>query len=146
MQIKELARQTGVSAKTIRYYELIGLMPPPQRSANNYRQYALLDVERLRFIASARALGIPIKDTIEIVATREQGIAPCKRLLGALDQQLTEIDQRIADMLALRETLKQIKQKGAVLPQDDVAGENCVCYLVKTYRQSGQVVIRQETA
>ncbi len=54
MVIHKLAKQTGVPAKTIRYYESIGLLPRPKRAANNYRQYTPADGERLRFIASAR--------------------------------------------------------------------------------------------
>ncbi len=141
MQIKDLARQTGVSAKTIRYYESVGVMPPPRRGENNYRQYDAADVERLRFIASARGLGIALKDIAEILAARDDGIAPCDRVLDVLSHQLTEIDRRIADLLTLREVLQTIQQEGASLPRDDVAGEHCVCYLVKTYRQSGDVVI-----
>ena len=55
MVIHELAKHTGVPAKTIRYYECIGLLSRPKRAANNYRQYAPAEAERLRFIASARA-------------------------------------------------------------------------------------------
>lgn len=54
MKIQELARITGVSAKTIRYYEEIGLLPEPARGENNYRQYDERDVERLRLVAGAR--------------------------------------------------------------------------------------------
>ena len=51
MQIRDLVRASGVPAKTIRYYESIGLLPQAQRAANNYRRYQPTDVERLRFIA-----------------------------------------------------------------------------------------------
>src|SRR5690606_17345541 len=60
MQIREVARASGVPAKTIRYYEAIGLLPPASRAANNYRRYQAADVERLRFIASARSLGFSL--------------------------------------------------------------------------------------
>ncbi len=144
MQIKELAQQVGISAKTVRYYEGMGLMPPPKRSENNYRRYDDADVERLRFIASARSLGIAIKDIAEILAARDDGIAPCNRVLEVLSWQLSEIDRRIADMLKLRKTLQSIQQEGKVLPNDDVKGEHCVCYLVKTYQHTDAVVIEQE--
>jgi len=147
MVIHELAKQAGVSATTIRYYESIGLMPKPERSVNNYRQYASADVERLRLIAGARGLSFPLDDIADILQARDNGVAPCQRVLDALDQRLAEIDQRIADLLALRETLDQLKREGAALPLDDVRGEHCVCYLLKTYRESGRVIIhREETA
>lgn len=146
MQIRDLAQQAGVPAKTIRYYESVGLLPPPRRTANNYRVYTAADVHRLRFIASARALGLSTADIADILAARDQGLAPCARVLDALGERLAELDRRLADMLALRETLTQIKREGAALPLDDVQGEHCVCYLVKTYRDSGQVTIQQEPA
>lgn len=144
MVIHELAKQTGISAGTIRYYESIGLMPKPERSANNYRQYESGDVERLRLIAGARGLGIPLDDVADILRARDNDVAPCQRVLDALDQRLAEIDRRIADLVALRETLDQLKSEGAVLPLDDVRGEHCICYLLKTYRESGRVFVQRE--
>lgn len=137
MHIGDLAAQSGVAAKTIRYYESVGLLPPPTRAANNYRQYRAADVERLRFIASARGLGFTLTEVADILAARDQGIAPCDRVLGTLDRQLATLDQRIADLLMLREDLRRIRAQGAELPRDDVAGVACVYTLVTTYRANG---------
>lgn len=143
MVIHELAQQTGVPTKTIRYYESIGLLPRPKRMSNNYRQYAPADAERLRFIASARTLGFSLEDISEILAARDNGIAPCQRVLDAIGQRLNEIDRRIADLLTLRDSLKQLQSEGAILPLDDVRGEHCICYLLKTYRDTGQITIQK---
>jgi len=143
MVIRELAQQTGVPAKTIRYYESIGLLPRPRRAANNYRQYAPTDIERLRFIASARSLGFSLDDISEILAARDKGLAPCQRVLDTIAQRLNEIDRHIADLLSLRDALKQLHTEGAILPLDDLRGEHCICYLLKTYRDTGQVTIRK---
>ena len=144
MFIRDLSKLTGVSAKTIRYYETVDLMPLPKRDANNYRQYASDDIERLRFIASARSLGFSIKDISEFLLARDEGIAPCDEVLDKLAQKLDEVDRRIADMLVLRKILIDIHREGAKLPRNDIKGENCVCYLIKTYLGSGQVIIEQE--
>lgn len=141
MVIRELAQKTGVSAKTIRYYESIGLLPHPKRAANNYRQYAPADVERLRFIVSVRRLGFSLHDISEILAARDKGIAPCQRVLDTIAQRLKEIDRRIADLLTLRDSLRQLHTEGAILPRDDVSSEHCICYLLKTYCDTGQVTI-----
>jgi DNA-binding transcriptional MerR regulator len=143
MLIREVAQRAGVSAKTIRYYESIGLLPRPQRAANNYRQYAPADIESLRLIASARSIGLALDDISEIVAARDRGIAPCQRVLDTIARRLTEIDRRIADLLSLRDSLKQLHSEGTILPLDDVKGEHCICYLLKTYRDSGQVIIQK---
>jgi DNA-binding transcriptional MerR regulator len=133
MLIRELAQQTGVPAKTIRYYEDIRLMPRAARGANNYRTYTSADVERLRFIASARSLGLSLDDVAKILATRDAGLPPCEHVLTLIAERLADIDRRIADMLALREGLKRLYDTGATLPRDDVAFERCVCSLIKTY-------------
>lgn len=143
MVIGELAQKTGVPAKTIRYYESIGLLPRPKRAANNYRQYLPPDVERLSFIASARSLGISLGDISEILAARDKSIAPCQRMLDTMAQRLDEIDCQISDLLTLRGLLKQLCTEGAIRPLDGVSGENCICYLLKTYRGTGQVTIEQ---
>jgi len=143
MVIHELAKLTGVPAKTIRYYESIGLLPRPKRAANNYRQYTPADVERLRFIASARSLGFSLADVAEILAARGKGIAPCQRVLDGIGRQLAAIGRRISDLLALRESLKQLQTEGAILPLDDVRGDYCICYLLKTYRDTGKVLIQK---
>jgi len=143
MVIHELTHLTGVPPKTIRYYESIGLVPRPTRAENNYRQYTPADVERLRFIASARSLGFSLDDISEILTARDDGIAPCQRILDTIAQRLNEIDRRIADLLRLRDSLKQLHSEGAILPLDDVQGEHCICYLLKTYRETGQVIIQK---
>jgi hypothetical protein len=64
-------------------------------------------------------------------------------VLDAITKELAEIDRRIVDLLALREALTQLQKEGAILPLNDVEGENCVCYLLKTYRDTGEVVIHK---
>ena len=144
MLIRELAKQTGLTTTTIRYYESIGLIPSPQRAENNYRQYTREDADRLRFIVSARSLGFRLDDVTEFLGARDDGLLPCQRVLDSLDGHLADIDRRIADLLALRETLISIRQAAQALPQDKARAEQCVCYLLTVDRQSGQVLIQQE--
>jgi MerR family copper efflux transcriptional regulator len=144
MFIHELARTTGVSAKTIRYYESIGLMPDPQRAENNYRRYAPDAIERLRFIVSARSLGFNLADIGEFLSARDEGTLPCQRVLDSVDERINEIDSRIADLLALRDTLSQVRALGNDLPADKKCDEQCVCYIITTDRTNGQVTIQRE--
>ncbi len=144
MFIRDLAQHTDISAHTIRFYEAKGLLPAPQRAANNYRQYTPTDVERIRFIASARSLGFALDDIAEILTARDQGIAPCQRVLDVIRQRLEAIDHRIADLFALRESLAGLHAAGVTLPLDDIQGEHCVCSLLKTYRDTGKITIQRE--
>src|SRR5260221_11103627 len=116
MFIRDLARHTGLAATTIRFYEPRGLLPSPQRAANNYRQYTAADVERLRFIASARGLGLPLDDIGEILAARDQGIAPCQPVLNVMGQRLQAIDRHIANLLTLRESRVRMHSQRADCP------------------------------
>ena len=144
MFIHELARTTGVSAKTIRYYESIGLVPDPQRAENNYRQYAPDAIERLRFIVSARSLGFSLTDIGEFLSARDEGTLPCKRVLDSFDQRIADIDRRIADLLALRDNLSRVRADGAGLPPDKKCGDDCLCYIVTTDPENGLVTIQRE--
>jgi DNA-binding transcriptional MerR regulator len=129
MQIGELARQSGVSAKTIRYYESIGLLCPPSRGTNNYRQYTVQDQARLRFIAGARALGIDLATVKALVAAWEGTDAPCAAVQTTLAAQIARIDQQIAALVQLRTQLVQLHQEGATRPRDRT-GQACICALV----------------
>jgi DNA-binding transcriptional MerR regulator len=70
MRIQDLSQKTGVSAKTIRYYEDIGLLPAPAHGENNYRQYTEQDVERLSLVAGARRLELSLEDIREFLDHR----------------------------------------------------------------------------
>jgi DNA-binding transcriptional MerR regulator len=144
MFIQELAQLSGVPARTIRYYESIGLLPDPQRAANNYRQYTPDSVERLRFIVSARSLGFNLTDISEFLVARDEGTLPCQRVLDSFDQRILDVDRRIADLLALRDTLTRIRDDGAALPPDKKCDEQCVCYLITTNQKNGQIIIQRE--
>lgn len=130
MQIKELSRRTNLPAKTIRYYEEIGVLPPPARLPNGYREYEETAVSRIKLVAGARSLGLSLDDVGEILALRDRREAPCRVLLQMLDEKAAEIHQRIADLQRLEVELRELHALGRTFPTDDVAGKNCVCHLV----------------
>jgi DNA-binding transcriptional MerR regulator len=144
MFIHELTQLTGVPAKTIRYYESIGLLPRPQRAANNYRQYTPAAAERLRYIVSARSLGFSLADIIEFLTARDEGTLPCQQVLDSIDHRIVDIDRRIADLLTLRDTLTLIRSEGAALPPDKKCDDTCVCYFITTDHECGQITIQRE--
>lgn len=130
MKIQELAQKTGVSAKTIRYYEEIGILPAPARAENNYREYGEQDVNRLRLVAGARRLDLSLDDIREIIALRDRREAPCRVLLEHLERKADEIAERIREMKRLESELRSLHDLGLTFPTDDVDGKNCVCHLV----------------
>jgi len=130
MEIRELAESTGVSAKTIRYYEGINILPPPARKPNGYREYSEVDVDRLKLVAGARRLDFGLEEIKEILDLRDRNIAPCGVLLGLLEKKAAEIKIRIRELQALEKDLQHLNALGQTYPVDDVEGKNCVCHLV----------------
>jgi DNA-binding transcriptional MerR regulator len=136
MQINELEKMTGVSAKTIRYYEEIALLPPPNRKPNGYRDYSESDIERLKLVSGARRLDFSLAEIKEILDLRDRDIAPCGVLLELLDRKANEINQRIAVLKEMQDDLINLYSLGVTYPTDDVEGKNCVCHLVKTHAEN----------
>ncbi len=130
MQIKQLAALAKVSAKTISYYESIGVLPQPERSPNGYREYEGSDVERLKLVLGARRLEFSLEDVTEILAMLDRREAPCRRVLDKLVQKADEIANRITELQRLEQELRHLHELGQTFPTDDVDGKACVCHLV----------------
>ena len=133
MKISDLAEQTSVPTKTIRYYEHVGLLPAASRQPNGYREYREADVDRLRLVAGARRLDFSLAEISEIIDLRDRRIAPCGVLLELLDQKSEEISQRIAELRKVQKDLEALHSVGLTFPTDDVEGKNCVCHLVSEH-------------
>lgn len=106
--IGEASTLSGVSAKMIRHYESIGLIPPPARSFANYRLYSDADVHRLRFIRRARDLGFPMKRIEALLALwSDPGRSSAEVKRVALEH-VNELSERIRQMQAMQRTLEQL--------------------------------------
>ena len=135
MRIGELAQRQGVTTKTIRFYESIGLMPDPSRTASGYRSYEEPDAERLTFIKTAQRLGLSLDDIREIIAMRDSGTRPCGYVAEVLDRQLKDLDRRIREMRDLRDELRQLQHRAALEPDGDAA----YCQVIEHGRPPGPV-------
>ncbi|MBW6473191.1 MAG: MerR family transcriptional regulator [Anaerolineaceae bacterium] len=130
MKIQEVSIATGVSAKTIRFYEQSGVLPSPTRMPNGYRDYNQMDIDRLRLVAGARRLDLSLDDIREIIALRDHREAPCRVLLDRIQQKADEVAERINTLQQLEKELRDLHSLGSKFPVDDVDGKNCVCHLV----------------
>ncbi len=101
--IGRLARLAGVPVSTIRYYERSGLLPRPARSPSGYRLYDERDLERLTFIRSAQSVGFSLDDIRELLRLDERD--SCRRVRGILSRRLDEVERRLREITALRDTL-----------------------------------------
>lgn len=106
--IGEVARRTGVPAKTIRYYEETGLIPEAGRAANGYRVYDARAVHLLRFVKRARDLGFSMQEVSSLLALwadEDRSSADVKKLAT---QHLQDIERKIAELQSLRRTMQTL--------------------------------------
>ncbi|MEM6739538.1 MAG: Cu(I)-responsive transcriptional regulator [Pseudomonadota bacterium] len=105
--IGEAAERTGLPAKTIRYYEEIGLIRP-QRSANGYRAFNAASLHELTFVARARALGFSIEECRALLALYRDKARASAEVKAIAREHLAQIDAKIADLTAMRDTLAHL--------------------------------------
>ncbi len=129
MRIGELAAATGTTTKTLRFYEDSGLLPPTDRTRGGYRDYTEDAVHRLDFIRRGRAAGLTLAQIRDIIDVREAGTAPCRHVRDLFDARLTDLDQQIADLQALRETVVHLRDDAAHADPADCHPDEVCRYL-----------------
>ena len=127
LKIGELAARAGVGVQALHYYERLGLLPNPNRSAANYRLYPPDALRRVQFIKKAQALGFTLEEIKEILGLRAQGRAPCHCVAGVGKKHLQELDARIAALQEFRRALAAVvpKWEKETSRQRKCAGEFC---------------------
>ncbi|UNU22691.1 heavy metal-responsive transcriptional regulator [Microcoleus vaginatus] len=103
--IGELGKQVNLPTQTIRYYERLGLLDPPERTESQYRIYSADALERLRFIQKAKLFGLSLDEIKQLIEMRAGGIPPCASLQTMVKKHLDELDCHIQEMLAFRHEL-----------------------------------------
>lgn len=119
LTIGQAAEAVGLTRKAVRVYEARGLLPSAERSAAGYRLYGQEVIELLTFIRQARSLGLHLDDIREVLAIRDGGIPPCARVLDLLDNRIAELDATVAELLALRKTLTDTRQRAHDCADDE---------------------------
>jgi len=106
-----MARKTGCKVQTIRYYEQIGLMPAPPRSAGNRRLYATDHADRLAFIRHSRDLGFSLGAIRDLLSLTENPDQPCEAADRLARTHLVDVNSRIARLMALKAELERMAQQ-----------------------------------
>ena len=106
-RIGEVAAETGVTVETLRFYEKQGLLPPALRSPRGARRYGADVLPRVRFIKQAQVVGLTLRDISVLVTSRhDTSRTACKRIRAVLAQRLADIEQRVNEMQAFRDMLR----------------------------------------
>jgi DNA-binding transcriptional MerR regulator len=104
----ELARAVGVSADTLHHYERKGVLAPPRRSANGYREYPMDALERVRLVRRALAIGFTLDELARILRARDRGVAPCREVRALASAKLAAVEERLRELVAVREELRAV--------------------------------------
>jgi len=129
LTVGQLARATGIPAKTIRYYEQVGVLPVPRRSGAGYRHYSRHDVHRLLFIRRARALGLSLANLKALTAELDSGecLTMRPRLYELMTEQLRTVQQQIAEFQVLERQLAQVLERlQTTVPTSHANGCQCL--------------------
>jgi MerR family copper efflux transcriptional regulator len=113
MFIGELAAQSGVTTKTIRFWESAGLLSDPARTPSGYRDYDPAVADSLRFIRHAQAAGLTLAEIRQVLAISDDGEPPCEHVTGLIHQHLVDVDERIRELTETRSLLDRLAQRAA---------------------------------
>lgn len=110
LTIGDLSKATSTKVETVRYYERIGLLPKPERSAGNYRVYGAAELGRLSFIRRARDLGFSLDQVRALLSLSDDRTRDCAAIDHIAGEHLREVDRKLADLTALRRELKAVTE------------------------------------
>ncbi len=129
MQIGEIARSVGLATSAIRFYEEKGLLPEPERTASGYRDYDPSVIDRLQFIRAGQAVGLTLRELSQVLNIRDQGEAPCRHVAELIDERISEVDQSLKDLRALRRDLVGLREHADEIDPAECAPES-VCRII----------------
>lgn len=124
MRIGALADRSGLTTKTIRYYESIGLIDEPERTPSGYRDYGEAAVERLRFIRDAQASGLSLCEVQSILELKDAGARSCDHTIALLQRHIADIDHHIARLQVARSELVALAERAGRLDPADCTDPN----------------------
>lgn len=134
LKIGEVARLAGIPAKTLRYYEEVGLISPAGRTASGYRLYSWRELEQIEFVRRAKLMGLSLEQIRELVEAAEDGIpgAVLRNLEELLEIKLEETERQMEELRVFRESLLEYREQTAGAQDGDLChcgerGENEFC-------------------
>lgn len=135
MRVVDIARVSGQTVHTVRYYTRIGLLNPSVRDHNKYKEYSPQDLQRLRFIVRSRALGFSLQEIQTILEESARGESPCPGVRTALRSRIAANRKKIAELQALQLRMEAVLRTWESLPDQLPTGDT-VCHLIESVAAS----------
>lgn len=132
-QVGEVSRQLNLNPQTLYFYERIGLIPSPQRTAAGYRLYDQADLDRLTFITQAKALGLSLDDIKELLVLQDGQQLSCQEVHGRLLKKMQHIDETISKLQTLRIQLEPLLEQCQAGVETAPPGQQCVVFEGKPF-------------
>lgn len=128
LQVGEVSRRLGLNPQTLYFYERIGLMPSPKRTAAGYRLYELSDLDRLSFIMQAKALGLSLDDIKDLLMLQDGQQLSCQDVYDRLLKKVQHIDETISKLQTLRAQLTPLLDQCQRSLDQMHRGQQCVVF------------------
>lgn len=129
--VGDLAKQFGISPKTVHWYEAQGLLPQAVRSESGYRQYSPEAVDQLAFVRKALALGFTVKDIKTILEIKAGGNLPCDLVLSLLEQKIKGLAEQIRTLQELQAHLEVLQQEWRLKHHESPTHAFEICPLIE---------------
>lgn len=122
MKIGELSESTGVPVKTIRFWESVGVVPEPARTASGYRDYDAATAERLTFIRRSQHAGLTLDQIRQVLDISDSGRRPCEHVAAVVTDRLLEVEARLRELRETRQHLLELRRRAATQDPADCEG------------------------
>ncbi len=138
MKVSELATISGVSPDTVRHYTRERLLNPDRNPDNNYQQYTVDDLRRLRFVRKARQLGFSLPEIRDILQQADHLNSPCPMVREVFERRLDDVEEQISELTQLRQRMKSALEIWRDMP-DGVPDGHTICQLIEHWDDSTPV-------
>lgn len=136
MKIGELAKATGLTTKTIRFYEGEGLITNPPRTPSGYRKYGPKDLDRLDFILKAKRLGLSLPDIRNVLYLHDRNEPTCEHVRSILEEKLNQVEKALQDLQVFRIELMRLRDESQTIVDCKPMGGR-ICSIIE---QSGLTI------
>jgi len=134
MLVNDVAKSFGVTADTVRFYIRKGLVNPVQNQENGYHNFSKADMDRLKFIITAKRLGFTLADIGKILSISDKGDEPCSTVIQLIETRLEEIEKKYLEISRLRKKMRTAVESWKLAP-DPGPNETCICHLIESFAE-----------